>query len=716
MDDQERREIDLEDILREFGENPPQEPKTEPVEASKSEQTQRIDTDAIRAFLRGDEDWKEQTLRIDPVVPPVEKPSEETDWAATRRMDPVQISAQQASGDTIRLGKLTAVAEEVPEETVRVWEPAEAVREEPFSEKWEPEYEQPMGEYVPPQPIQFHPRSRLQELKRKLVAGPEKRFYEISEVGVGKLQAAIFLSLLVVLISAASTVMYAMGYVQENRIRLMVFGQFFALLVSGLLCSFQLIEGFGDMMKKRFTLNSLLAVNFVVCCLDGVMCLRDVRVPCCAAFSLMATMSLWSTYQRRNKEISQMDTMRKATYLNGLAACYDYLDGQKGFLRTEGQVEDFMYAYAEPGKPERALDRYSLVAVALSVAIGILAFCLRYPPEGVMGGLTAFLQVTAVCLLASVPATAFISQSRPAAILEKRFHKLGTVLCGWQGVEGLCGPAVFPVRFEDLCPAENVRLNGMKFFGSQEPEFVITCTAAIISADGCGLEPIFTQLQERHNCRRYTAVELRHYENGGVGGVVAGAKVLIGSWAFMKEMKIQIPDSARIGYGVYVAIDGDLAGVYAVSYEKSQSAAAGLMTLTSYKNLSAMVVSHDFVLTPGFVKAKFGLKSKRFSIPEHELRDRLQQAELPKEAPTLLMATTKGLAPLAYGVTGARALRSTCRAGVALHMAGGLVGLAIMLVLVLLGALHLLTPANMFLYQLIWMIPALLITEWTRAV
>jgi len=39
-----------------------------------------------------------------------------------------------------------------------------------------------------------------------------------------------------------------------------------------------------------------------------------------------------------------------------------------------------------------------------------------------------------------------------------------------------------------------------------------------------------------------------------------------------------------------------------------------------------------------------------------------------------------------------------------------------MLVLVLLGALHLLTPANMFLYQLIWMIPALLITEWARAV
>ena len=40
----------------------------------------------------------------------------------------------------------------------------------------------------------------------------------------------------------------------------------------------------------------------------------------------------------------------------------------------------------------------------------------------------------------------------------------------------------------------------------------------------------------------------------------------------------------------------------------------------------------------------------------------------------------------------------------------------IMLVLTILGALELLTPANMFLYQLAWMIPGLLITEWTRAV
>ena len=40
----------------------------------------------------------------------------------------------------------------------------------------------------------------------------------------------------------------------------------------------------------------------------------------------------------------------------------------------------------------------------------------------------------------------------------------------------------------------------------------------------------------------------------------------------------------------------------------------------------------------------------------------------------------------------------------------------IMLVLAYLGSTELLTPTNILLYQLIWAIPGLLVTEWTRTV
>ena len=47
---------------------------------------------------------------------------------------------------------------------------------------------------------------------------------------------------------------------------------------------------------------------------------------------------------------------------------------------------------------------------------------------------------------------------------------------------------------------------------------------------------------------------------------------------------------------------------------------------------------------------------------------------------------------------------------------GGILGLLIMLALTLVHAEYLLTPENLLLYELVWMIPGLLITEWTRVI
>ena len=81
----------------------------------------------------------------------------------------------------------------------------------------------------------------------------------------------------------------------------------------------------------------------------------------------------------------------------------------------------------------------------------------------------------------------------------------------------------------------------------------------------------------------------------------------------------------------------------------------------------------------------------------------------------LALVTREGLAPAAYAITGARALRTAWRLGMTIHVIGGVLGMVIMAVLALLGSVELLTPSNVLLYQLVWMIPGLLVTEWTRS-
>lgn len=610
-----------------------------------------------------------------------------------------------ATSDTIRLDTVT-----VEKAATRV---RGAVRiekdesQEPFSEQWEPEYEQPMGEYVPAQPIQFRPRSRIRELKRKLVAGPEKRYYELVEQGLGKLQLGICLSVMLVLIAAFSTVIHAMDLVSEQRLKLMVFAQFFVMLVSALLGCQQMIEGVSDVFKKRFTCNTMLVLTFVLCCLDGVLGLQQQRVPCCAAFSLAVTMSLWNAYQRRNTEMGQMDTLRKAVRLDGVFVSSDYYEKKNGLLRRDGELEDFSENYQKPYGPEKVLCWYALIATLLSLGMGVVAYVLH-------GSLFEAVQVSTVCLLASMPVSAFVTISRPMAVLQRKLHNAGAVLCGWQGVKALSKKAVFPVEYADLFPVGAARMNGVKFFGNRPTDQVVAYCTALITANGSGLAPIFEQVLTSRNGYHYDCQQLQCYHNGGLSGLVEGEQVLVGSMSFLKDMGVEIPGGLRVNQAVCVAIEGQLCGLFALTYENTRSAVVGLSGLSALRGANPIVVTEDFLLCKNFLCSHFGVKPRRLHLPEFEVRTELRQKQPDEGKPAAMLATREGLASYAVGVIGAKALKKACTLGVIVHMIGGLAGLAVMALLTLMGRLDLLLPVNLFLYQLVWMIPGLLITEWTR--
>ena len=351
---------------------------------------------------------------------------------------------------------------------------------------------------------------------------------------------------------------------------------------------------------------------------------------------------------------------------------------------------------------------YALIALAFSLVVGVVT--------GFMQDLYVGIQMTAVSLLAAVPATAFIATSRPFAILQRRLHRLGAVLCGWQGVKQLSGKVVFPLYSEDVFPQGTMRMNGVKFFGSRPTDMVLAYAAAVVMAEGSGLAPLFKQVLDSRNGRYYDAENLRRYENRGVGGNVLDEPVVVGPLSLLQAMGVDVPDGIQVSQAVCVAIDGELCGVFAISYEKTRSATAGLSTLSSYRKLNPVMIANEFMMSESFIRTKFGIKSKRLLFPEEQTRMVLRMVDAEESAQAALLTTTVGLAPMAFCVTGARSLRLACNLGVILHMVGGILGMAVVLLLLLLGADRLLIPANMFLYQLVWMIPGFLLTEWTRSV
>ena len=627
---------------------------------------------------------------------------------------PETVPAPVPDGDTVLFAAVPeeadAAAEEeavefVPDETQRIPE-ADPAPTQKVSVAAEPAFA--VEEEFTPPPILFAPQSRLKELKKQLVAGPEKRYYELSEIGTGRLQLALLINVIVVLVCAAVTTMFALDMVPENRLRLVIFSQVLAMLVSALLGSHLMIDAIADLLKGRFTVNTLLTITFAACLVDGIFCLMELRVPCCAAFSLEMTMALWARLQKRNTEMAQLDTMRKAVRLKGLVKVEDFYEGKDGLLRKEGQVSDFMETYEKPSTPEVMQSIYA--AISLVACIGIAGFA------GMLHGINLAVQILSTSLLVAVPASFFVSISRPMAILETRLHMVGTVLCGWAGVRDLVGKAVFPLKDQDLFPQGSMKLNGVKFYGDRDPDEVVSYSAALITACGGGLVPVFQQLLKSRNGTAPKVDTFRNYGEGGIGGEIQGEPVLLGTLHFLQDMGVEIPAGTMVNQAVYAAIDGQLCAVYAISYAKMRSAAAGLVTLCGYRKMTMVKLPGDFMVTEEFLRSKFNLKSRRVVFPSREEGILLSRFQPDPSEPVLALTTRDELISSAYAITGAKALRQATRLGVAIHLLGGILGLIIMLALGYLGSTELLTPTNVLLYQLIWAIPGLLVTEWTRVV
>ena len=669
--------------------------------------------------VEADEELKElldlPEITVTPVV--VKEPQvllEETSADTASESDTKEIPNITLEADTVMFSPIAeesiSGSEEMPgeftlEETHRIPDTDPSpTREIPVAA--EPAFE--VEETFTPPPILFKPRSRLKELKKELVAGPEKRYYELSEIGTGRLQLALLLNVIVVLICTAVTTMFALNMVPENRLRLVIFSQVLSMLVSALLGSHLMIDAVADLLKGRFTVNTLLTITFAACLVDGIFCLTELRVPCCAAFSLEMTMALWARLQKRNTEMGQLDTMRKAVRLNGLVKVDDFYNGKDGLLRTEGHVSDFMDTYQKASTPEVMQSIYA--AISLLACIGIAGFA------GVLHGFSIAVQIFSTSLLVAVPASFFVSISRPMAILETRLHMVGTVLCGWAGVRDLVGKSVFPLKDQDLFPQGSVKLNGVKFYGERNPDEVVSYSASLIGVCGGALVPVFQQLLKSRNASALKVDTFRNYGEGGIGGEIQGEPVLLGTLKFLQDKGVEIPEGTMVNQAVYAAIDGQLCAVYAISYAKMRSAAAGLVTLNGYRKITLVKLPGDFMLTEEFLRSKFNIKGKRVLFPAREDGILLSRFRPDPSEPVLALTTRDELISSAYAVSGARALRQSTRLGVAIHLLGGIIGMVIMLSLGYLGSTELLTPTNVLLYQLIWAIPGLLVTEWTRVI
>ena len=472
------------------------------------------------------------------------------------------------------------------------------------------------------------------------------------------------------------------------------------LLLLQAVCSYDVcLSGVIALLRFRFDQYSMLFLALCAVVADAFFAVAEGRTPFCTVAGILLLLALWGRdllYDARRRSlraISNMDEPVAAIREEKAWHGYDCI------FRAPGDAEQFAVQLEMPDAGSRIMRVWAPVMTAVTLALSVLT-SLRTGEH--------FLWAWSAMLLASFPAGILIAYAKPFSALARRLYRAGAAIAGWQGERILYGEAGLIVEDADLFPPQNVTQGGMKLYGSRPAPMVIGYANAVVQTAGSGLVPLFEQMMHDQNGRRYTVDTFRRYEGGGLGATIRGDVVLMGSIAFMKLMRVRVPEGTRLKQAVYLSVNGELTAVFALNYAPAESVRAGLSAVLRAGSLVPVLATRDFMITPQFLKLRYKIPPEHIEFPIVEERARLSSQEIPRTGPQGALMARSSFASFAGSVVSARTLRGAAIIAMIVALAGSVLGTALMFFLTFLGSSFSASCWNLFLYTVLWLIPGLL--------
>ena len=304
-----------------------------------------------------------------------------------------------------------------------------------------------------------------------------------------------------------------------------------------------------------------------------------------------------------------------------------------------------------------------------------------------------------------------LTYGRPFHKIARRLSQSGAALAGWPGMaDSRRGDRVLITDW-DLFPPGYVELNGIKVFGDFPVERVVAYTATLIRDSGSGLEKLFHDLLRSQGAIFRKAERLTCYEGGGLSALIRGNQVLVGSAAFMNLMEVELPQGLNVKNAVFCAIDGELAGIFALSYSLPDTVFPALTALL-HEKVAPVLATRDFNVIPAMLQQRFKLAADRMDFPPIQRRRELSDPDQEHATTLTAVLCREGLAPFAESVVGARRLRRATRVGAVVSCIGSALGVLLSYYLTSVDAYASISALNLVIYLIMWLLPVWFLTDW----
>jgi len=324
-----------------------------------------------------------------------------------------------------------------------------------------------------------------------------------------------------------------------------------------------------------------------------------------------------------------------------------------------------------------------------------------------------FLWNLSAMVASAAPFSLCMSFSLPYAKATRHLGMMGEAIAGWSAAEELSWSDSLIVTDTDLFPPGSIVLNGLKIFGGYAVDKVISYSASLIAASGAGTSKPFLDLLHDQASSLRMVTGFRHYENGGIGGEINGESVIAGSASFMLRTGIRIPRDINIKNAIYIAINQELAGIFAVNYN-IQSGVKKALTVLRKNGITPVLAIRDFNITPSMIESKFNISTDTADYPPIEDRLALSNPDRIYASKPSAVISREGLAHYAECVVCARNLRKTTKICLAITFTSILLGMLLMFYFMFTHAPIQASPVNLLAYMAFWLIPNLIASGWVK--
>lgn len=296
-----------------------------------------------------------------------------------------------------------------------------------------------------------------------------------------------------------------------------------------------------------------------------------------------------------------------------------------------------------------------------------------------------------------------LSYCVPLGRIARRLSRDGAAVAGQYGAAALSASQKLVVTDVDIFPRTAVLLNGLKLYGEERNHAISYAATLAVQGGGCLARVFEAVCQGEHIA--YQPLEHFHiHEDGGLGGMIRGETVLVGTPMFMRHKAVRLPATFPAKTAVCLAVDGELVAVFAIKYSAHPPVEIAMRSLAR-NGLSLVLATRDGNVTAKLLKSRFGTDGKAERPDSMEYLN-LSDPEREGGAPNGLLYR-EGLLSYVELVALSRRLCQILRVGNLLSVFGAIVGSLLAFYLCFVGSVAVLTPLMLVTFLLLWVVPVL---------